>query len=123
MMGFPTETKQELMDTVNFPTHLDSKSDEIGVRLTIPLLGSIIFNVAIEEGKLERDVMDKWIRGDLGGYFSKGWPTYVPDGLARKEMQDAMARMYRDFYVSPQFIFKRFLTDLKSCPSPEHLSE
>jgi hypothetical protein len=114
MMGLSTEPKQELMDTVNFPTHLDPKSDEIGVRLTIPSTGSIIFNVTIEGIKLERYVMDKWIGGNLVGYFSKGWPTYIPDGLTRKEMQDAMARVYR-FLCEPTIIFKRFLTNMKSC--------
>jgi hypothetical protein len=95
------------MDTMNFPTHLDSKSYEIGVRLTI---------------HRKICMTAKWIKEDFGGYFSKDWPTYAPDGLTHKEMQDAMARMYRDLFVSPQFIFKRFLTDLKSCP-PERLSD
>lgn len=87
MIGFPTETKKELMDTVNLPTSLNPKPDEIGVHLTIPLPGSIIFKLAIEEGNVEKDVIDKWIRGELGDYFNKGWPIYIPDRLTIEEMQ------------------------------------
>ena len=114
MMGFPTETKKELMDTANFSPTLNPKPDEIGIHLTIPLPGSIIFKTAVEEGKIEEDLTDRWIRGDLGDHFNEGWPVYIPDGLTRKEMEIIMAKAYRQFYLRPEFIIKRLIQDIKS---------
>ncbi|MCP3682060.1 MAG: B12-binding domain-containing radical SAM protein [bacterium] len=114
MLGFPSETQQELMDTVSLPTSLNPGLDEFGVHITIPLPGSKIFETAIQEQKIERDVVDRWIEGQLGNSFNQCWPRYIPDSLTLDDLHKAVAQMYRQFYMRPSFILKTLCSDLKS---------
>jgi len=108
MMGFPTETKEELEDTVNFG--LKFQPDFIGAHLTLPLPGSDVFNIAIKENKIDKDIIDKYARGEIGEGFVENWPIYIPDGMDREYLIEAKKRAYRKFYLSFDWIKKRIIT-------------
>lgn len=112
MLGFPTETKNELYDTVNFAR--TSGCDLIGVHITVPLPGSELFESAILEGVIEKDVIDKYARGELGDGFRNVWPVYVPKGLSLGDLEEARKQAYRRFYLSPAWIMRRIKRDLTS---------
>lgn len=112
MLGFPTETKDELYETVKFPQKIKNV-DVVGVHVTIPLPGSKLFEIAINEGVIPPDVTDKFIRGEFGDGFNGVWPFYVPKGLTLNDLLNAQKIAYRTFYFHPSYILKRFLKSYK----------
>lgn len=112
MLGFPGETPKEIEDTVNFGKKV--QADFIGIHITVPLPGAEIFEVAVKEGKLDKDVIDKYARGELGKTFRGTWPLYIPDGLTLGDLVNAKKRAYRTFYLDPRWIFRRIKHDLHS---------
>lgn len=113
MLGFPTETQQEMQDTATFALKLKGVN-EIGVHPTVPLPGSGIWQTAIEEAKILPDLIDRYIRGELGEGFRKRWPRYVPDCATHQDVMRFRNMAYRRFYFRPAYVFKRFLKDMKS---------
>lgn len=105
MLGFPGETKKELEDTVDFG--LRFQPDFIGVHLTLPLPGSDVFKIAAEEGKIDRNIVDQYAKGELGEGFVENWPIYIPKGMDREYLLQAKKRAYRKFYLSPKWVKRR----------------
>ncbi len=112
MLGFPTETKKELHDTVNFAKKLNLNI--IGVHLSLPLPGSRLFNVALEEGIISYDLIDRFAKGEMGLGFQEVWPIYIPKGLTLEDLKMARRLAYYKFYFKPSYIWRRFLKDMKS---------
>lgn len=111
MLGFPGETKKEIEDTVNFGRK--ARADFIGIHLTVPLPGAEIFGIAIKKGKLEKDIIDKYARGELGKTFKGTWPVYIPDGLDLEYLIEAKRQTYRRFYLNPDWLWRRIKHDLR----------
>lgn len=112
MMGFPTETKKELYDTVNFSNNLDLHI--IGIHLSLPLPGSRLFDVAVREGCIGKDIIDKYAKGEMGQGFREVWPIYVPNTLSIQDMLLARRIAYYKFYFKPKYIYRKFINDLSS---------
>lgn len=114
MMGFPTETDKELKDTIHYSRKADPSIT--GVHLTKPMPGAKIFNQAIEQGVIEKDVIDQYARGDLGEGFVENWPIYIPPGMNRKQLNAAKRKAIFLFYLRPKWILKnakRYLLNWK----------
>lgn len=107
MLGFPTETLEEMYQTVNISLKLDA--DIIGVHLTQLMPGTDLFLDAVKNGITTFDVFDKYARGEL-----KAWPLYVPNGVTIDDMYEARKDAYRKFFFRPHFILQRLLLDLNS---------
>ena len=112
MVGQPTETKEELNDTINCPKFFNPNI--IGVFLTVPLPGSPLYQRAQEENKIPRDVIDRYVRGDYGEGYEGCWPYYIPEGLTLQDLLDAKAKALKQFYLRPSYIAKRLWRDFKS---------
>ena len=104
MMGFPTEGDKELRDTINFSKKADPSI--IGVHLTKPMPGAKIFYQGIREGVIEKDIIDRYARGELGEGFVEKWPVYVPPGMTRKKLINAKKKAILLFYIRPKWIVK-----------------
>lgn len=113
MLGFPEEGKKEIEETVNFGLKLWPPPNVIGIHLTIPLPGSIIYKQAIREKIIPADVIDRYIRGEYGERFNGCWPIYVNKKVSLEYLIEAQRRGYRKYYWRPQYIFQRLLTDWK----------
>jgi radical SAM superfamily enzyme YgiQ (UPF0313 family) len=112
MVGQPTETEKEIMDTVNCP--LRFKPNIIGVFITMPLPGSPLFERAISEGVIDKDVIDRYVHGEYGEGYQGCWPYYVPKGLTASELIAYRNLAYRKFYYRPSYIFRRLKQDCTS---------
>lgn len=108
MVGFPTETIEDLRSTVNFSGELGA--DTIGVHIAQILPGSDLFTLALKEGKITSNVYDQYSKGELKGSL----PVYVPEGLSLRDLQNAREQAYRRFYFKPKFIIRRLAKDLHS---------
>lgn len=107
MLGFPTETKKELEDTINFP--ILAGSDFIGVHLTWPQPGSVLFDQAIREKIIPKTIIDDFVRGKSGKDFLSFWPVYIPKDLSYGDLVKARKRAYRKFYLRPTWFLKRLI--------------
>ncbi len=115
MLGFPTETKKELYDTVNFGKKF--LPNMLGVHITCVFPGSYLWNDLVKKGKIKVEIIDDYIQGKLGEEFSELWPKYIPDGLTVDDLLTARALAHRTFYLSPKYILKRLSRDLTSFKS------
>ncbi len=107
MLGFPTETKKEMQETAEIGKKIGA--DFIGVHLTVPMPGSDLFTLAIQDGRITADIWDRYAKGELDEQ-----PVYVPKGLTLQEMKKAQQDAYKQFYFQRRFIFKRLTQDLSS---------
>lgn len=108
MLGFPTETVEDLYKTANFPAELGA--DIIGVHITQIMPGSDLFALAVKEGKIAPNIYDQYAKGEL----KSSLPVYVPEGLSLSTLQNARKQAYRKFYFRPQFLIRRLSKDLHS---------
>jgi len=118
VMGLPTETKDEMIQTANLPRKLlDAGFDNIAIAAitpTVPLPGAELFRQAIEEGIIDADIIDRYIRGELGDGFRDNWPIYVPKGVTKDELLEIRRKGYLAFYFSPKYLWKRLKSDILS---------
>lgn len=115
MMGFPTETMKDIKDTMNFYKGLNLNI--IGIHISLPLPGSGLFQRALEEGKINFDVIDKYAKGELGEGFHESWPHYIPDGFTFEDLENYRKKAYLKFYFRPAYILKRLKQDFTSWES------
>ncbi|MDD5005790.1 MAG: radical SAM protein [Candidatus Omnitrophica bacterium] len=112
MIGQPTETKKEILDTVD--CSLRFEPNIIGVFLVMPLPGAPLFEQAIQEGIIDKDVIDKFINGSYGEGYEGCWPYYVPRGLTQDYLIEMRDLTYRKFYLRPSYILNRIRRDFTS---------
>lgn len=112
MMGFPTETTEDIKKTVQ--CGLRFKPDIIGIHFTAPMPGSKLFVKAIEEGQLKPDIIDQYIMGKLGKGFRGVWPLYIPQSLSKDYIHKMRRRAYYKFYLRPSFLLHRLFSSLRS---------
>lgn len=107
MLGFPTETKKEIEDTINYP--ILAGVDFIGVHITWPQPGSVLYDEAIREGIISKTVVDDFVNGKYGSNLSDFWPVYIPKGLTYQDLVEAKKKAYRKFYMRPSWFFRRII--------------
>ncbi len=112
MLGFPTENKKEMEDTVNFGQKY--QPNMIGVHLTLPLPGSLLWEELIIKDPQFKKMIDSYIKGELGEGFRNNWPKYIPDGLSLEDLILARNQAQRRFYLRPSYVFYRLKKDLTS---------
>ena len=108
MVGFPTETKEEMMDTVRIGKKV--KADMIGIHITIPFPGTEIFRYAVDRKMIPSDIVDKYARGELGSGFRNVWPLFVPENVTLKDLTDIKKKAYMTFYLDIMWWIRRVRT-------------
>ena len=106
MMGFPSETKEDLLATHKICLTLPV--DIIGIHFTVIMPGSDLYDIAIKEKKLSDDYWNKYALGE-----ALNQPLYIPDGISKEFMEKLRLLTYKKFYFNPKFIFRRFIFDIK----------
>ena len=114
MLGFPTEMREELMETVNFPIKCAPGPNVIGVHITMPLPGSQIFNSMVENKEMDRSIIDDFATGKLGDGYKDFWPYYIPKGMTIAELKEFRLLAYRKFYFRISYLIRKLLRDIFS---------
>lgn len=112
MLGFPQESEKDMLETVNYPNKV--KPDVFGLHLTIPLPGARIWEMALKNKIIPKDTIDDYIKGKLGEGFNESWPIYVPPDTTREKMETLQKQAYKQYYLTPQYIVRRFFLDIMS---------
>jgi radical SAM superfamily enzyme YgiQ (UPF0313 family) len=99
ILGLPGETKDTIMETIDFAIELDA--DYASFSLATPYPGTEFYAMAMKEGV---DLSD-WSRFRLARYLE---PLYVPKGLTVSELKFYYRLAYKRFYMRPRYIMKSF---------------
>lgn len=105
MVGFPTETRNEMMETARIGKKV--KADIIGVHITIPFPGTEIFRYAIDHKMIPSDIVDKYARGEMGRGFRGVWPLFVPENFTLADLINIKRKAYMSFYLDIRWWLRR----------------
>ena len=104
IIGYPTETKEDMMDTINFAISLDLKRALFS--LFKPFPGVEITNELIRRGEWKNVSDEEWAR------FVLADAVYAPPGFTLKEMKKLRLVALLRFYFRPKIVVG-FLLDIK----------
>jgi radical SAM superfamily enzyme YgiQ (UPF0313 family) len=99
ILGIPSETKEEMEQTVNFALSLPL--DGASFFIFTPYPNTELRATALKCGK----VSTNW--QDYSGHPSK--LPYIPHNMSQKELLDFQAKAYKKFLLRPSYIYKYFM--------------
>ena len=99
MIGLPTETRKEVMDTLNFIKSLDD-CDQIYLNITTPYPGTELSRMA-EQGEGGIKLLSK----DYSEYKRYGGPVIEVNDLKRKDLIKLQKKGFLMFYLKPKRIY------------------
>lgn len=97
MIGLPEDTRSTIKDTMDFALELNP--DIANFTVVAPYPGTEIYENTVREGKIE-----KIKPGEI--YTVKRYPHR---SVSDKELQDTLSKIFKKFYLRPEYILKRFL--------------
>ncbi len=109
IIGYPTETKGDIMETINFAKSLGLK--RAGFSLFKPFPGTEVTRQLVEKGELKEMSDEDW------AHFILADAVYAPSGFTKNDMRKLRRKALLHFYLRPKIFFK-FLGEIKS---PKHL--
>ena len=104
MMGFPTETKKEVLDTIKFAKELDV--DVAQFMVATPFPGTEMWDIAQKNGEINKD----W---SIFTFYAPDKAPYSSKLLSEKQILELYKKANRDFYLRPKFILKQ-ITKIRS---------
>lgn len=104
MLGLPTETKEESLETIKFTKTCGA--DWIQVTITVPYPGTKLFEIAKKDGTLKSL---KWEDYQTWAGWSNKELVYVPKGRDAEELKNLQKKAVRTFYLRPKFILKQII--------------
>jgi anaerobic magnesium-protoporphyrin IX monomethyl ester cyclase len=105
IIGYPTETRQDIMETINFARELPLK--RAGFSLFKPFPGTEITKNLIAAGQLPAMSDAEWSK------FVLADAIYAPPGLNLPEMKKLRRKAILRFYLRPKIVWK-FLSEIKN---------
>lgn len=99
MIGHPTETKEDIDATIQLINKISP--DYLFLSISTPYPGTELYEYMTKKGLLKSD--DNW---DKFGFFVDeiGWDF---DNFTREEMVQFRNKIYRNYYLTPRYIFTR----------------
>ncbi|MDD5650608.1 MAG: radical SAM protein [Candidatus Nanoarchaeia archaeon] len=99
MIGLPTETKKEIMNTLHFIEKLDD-CDQVYLNITTPYPGTELYDMAV---KGENGL--KLLSNDFSTYKRYGDPVMEVNGLKKKDLINLQRKGFLMFYLKPKRIY------------------
>ncbi|MFH1593036.1 MAG: radical SAM protein [Candidatus Woesearchaeota archaeon] len=108
MLGLPTETREESLQTLKFTKDLNP--DWIQVTITVPYPGTELYDLAKKDGTLKSL---KWEEYQTWAGWSNKELVYVPGERNAAELKELQKKAMRQFYLRPKTIL-RMIYQLRS---------
>ena len=99
IIGLPTETKRETLETIKFARSLPL--DRAKFCLATPYPGTELYNIAINEGV---NIRQDWSKLNSMSGLSSYLPIYVPKGRSPKELLRLQIKAHLEFYLRPKHL-------------------
>mgnify|MGYP001600702383 CR=1 FL=1 len=107
MIGSPTETKEDVFQTIKFMKKIDP--DYVHITITTPFPATDLYEKALGEGIIANDVWRNFAKDPQSGFVPPIWEKE----LSRAESLSLLKKAYKSFYFRPKYILKRVI-QLKS---------
>lgn len=107
MIGSPTETREQILNTINFAKRL--KPDYVHFSITTPFPATQLYYMGMEQGVFEEDYWKEFAINPLEDFIPQPWDAV----LSREELMELLEYAYTSFYVRPSYIFKK-MTKVRS---------
>ena len=104
MLGLPGEKEEHLRKTINFAKELNPDFAKFGI--FIPLPSTPLYNELKEKGLI---TLASW--SNLG--IHKGMDNWKHPYLSQLTIKKYYGKAFREFYLRPAYVFKRFASSLK----------
>jgi len=101
MFGFPGETMKDMEDTIEFVRELKPAYAMFYPTLLLP--GSRLFEQAVNENRIERNIWTKFMKGQAE------LPIYLPNGISRVDLQKFLKDSHTRFYTGFNYFLQRML--------------
>lgn len=105
IIGYPTETKEDILKTIKFSKEIPIKRAQFSLFKAYP--GTDITNSLLGRKKIDKINYDSFM------YYKI---DYVPEGLTEKELKNLQRKAFLEFYLRPKILFSL----LKEINSLEH---
>lgn len=101
MIGSPTETREDILESIRFAKKLNP--DFTQITLLTPFPATQLYKQALEEKVFENDYWREFAKNPQPGFKTKYWTKE----LSNDELQDLLIYAYKQFYVRPSYIINR----------------
>jgi radical SAM superfamily enzyme YgiQ (UPF0313 family) len=101
MLGLPTETKEEALQTIKFAKEIDP--DWVQFTITTPYPGTELYEQAKQNGTLKSF---KWEDYQTWSGFRGNELVYVPEGWTSDELKATQPYALRQFYFRPKILLR-----------------
>ncbi len=109
MIGSPTETKEDILKTIEFAKKLDP--DFVQITLLTPFPATKLYQLALAQKVFENDYWLDFAKNPRPGFKTRYWTKE----LSNDELQKLLISGYKQFYTRPKYILKR-LINIRSWP-------
>lgn len=103
MIGNPTETKDQILQTIRFALELDA--DYVHFSVTTPFPGTDLYRLARQKGIVSGDPWLEFARSPRADFVPPLWE----ENLTRKELISLLHLAYKRFYIRPSYLLHQFL--------------
>ncbi len=103
MLGSPGETREQIMQTINFARELEP--DFAHFSITTPFPATELYTEGLREGVFKTDHWRNFAKNPSEDFESPYWEENLP----RKELIELINSAYKKFYVQPKYILQGIL--------------
>jgi radical SAM superfamily enzyme YgiQ (UPF0313 family) len=103
MLGNPSETRDEMLQTIALAKKLDP--DYIHAGLTTPFPATELYRQGLAQGVLKRDYWKEFAEDPQKGFE----PYFWEESLTKDELVAMLKHAYRTFYMRPSYMFRQML--------------
>ncbi len=101
MIGAPTETRADVLQTIEFAKKL--APDFVHITIVTPFPGTQLYRMGLEQGVLSHDFWREFAAHPTADFQ----PEYWERDMARDELFELLDRAYKSFYGRPDYVVKR----------------
>lgn len=103
MIGSPTETREQILNTINYAKKLDP--DYVHFSITTPFPGTELYFMGLREGLFKHDYWKEFAANPTKDFIPQPWDAI----LNRDELMELLDRAYKSFYTRPTYVIKKIM--------------
>jgi anaerobic magnesium-protoporphyrin IX monomethyl ester cyclase len=103
MVGSPTETREDIMETIGLAKSLGP--DFVHITIVTPFPGTQLYAMGMDQGQFTHDFWREFAAHPTSDFQ----PQYWEENLSRQELQELVTYAYQSFYERPGYIVQRLL--------------
>jgi len=113
MIGSPTETKEDILETIKFAKKLNP--DYVLFSILIPYPETDLYRMGLENGIIAHDYWKEFAENPKSGFK----PLHWRENFTLPELYNLLKKAYKSFYLRPGYI----LSSLRKLKSPKDLGQ